>query len=131
MSVFDEFLSTPEMLELFGAPSMLQSMLDFEAALARAEASEGLIPASAAQAIAAACKVELLDAAAIVAASRSAGSLAIPLVKQLTAAVARADAGAARQVHLGSTSQDVIDSALVLVTRRALALIERDLDRLS
>jgi 3-carboxy-cis,cis-muconate cycloisomerase len=130
MSVFDEFLSTPEMLELFGAPSMLQSMLDFEAALARAQASEGLIPASAAQAIADACKVELLDVAAIVAASRSAGSLAIPLVKQLTAAVARADAEAARHVHLGSTSQDAIDTAMALVTRRALALLERDLDRL-
>jgi 3-carboxy-cis,cis-muconate cycloisomerase len=130
MSVFDEFLSTEEMLELFGAPSMLQSMLDFEAALARAQAGEGLIPKSAAKAIAGACKVELLDAAAIVAASRSAGSLAIPLVKQLTAAVARADAEAARHVHLGSTSQDVIDSAMVLATRRALALLERDLDRL-
>jgi 3-carboxy-cis,cis-muconate cycloisomerase len=130
MSVFDEFLSTPEMLELFGAPSMLQSMLDFEAALARAEAGAGLIPQSAANAIAGACKVELLDAAAIVAASRSAGSLAIPLVKQLTAAVARADAEAARLVHLGSTSQDVIDTAMALATRRALALLERDLDRL-
>jgi 3-carboxy-cis,cis-muconate cycloisomerase len=130
MSVFNEFLSTPEMLDLFGAPSMLQSMLDFEAALARAQASEGLIPASAAQAIADACKVELLDVAAIVAASRSAGSLAIPLVKQLTAAVARSDAEAARHVHLGSTSQDAIDSAMVLATRRALALLERDLDRL-
>jgi len=130
MSVFDEFLSTPEMLELFGAPSMLQSMLDFEAALARAEADAGLIPQGAADAIAGACRVEEFDVAAIVAASRGAGSLAIPLVKQLTAAVARADAEAARHVHLGSTSQDVIDSALVLVTRRALGLLERDLDRL-
>ena len=128
--LFEEFLSTPEMLELFGAPSVLQSMLDVEAALARAQASEGLIPAGAAQAIAGACEAGRFDAAAIVAAGRSAGSLAIPLIRQLTATVARSDAEAAQHVHYGSTSQDVIDSAMVLVTRRALALLERDLDRL-
>jgi 3-carboxy-cis,cis-muconate cycloisomerase len=109
MTVFDEILSTPEMLELFAAPSMLQSMLDFEAALARAQAAEGLIPAAATTAIAGVCKVELYDVPAIVAASARAGSLAIPLVKKLTETVALFDSEAARHVHFGSTSQDVID----------------------
>jgi len=129
-SVFEDFLSTPEMLALFDAPSIVQAMLDFEAALARAQAAEGVIAPDAARAIAAACRVELLDVPALVAAGARAGSLAIALVRQLTAVVERSDAAAARHVHWGSTSQDAIDTAAVLATRRALALIERDLDRL-
>ena len=125
--VFEEFLSTPQVLEVFGQRSFIQAMLDFEAALARAQAAEGLMPPAAAEAIAAACVAERLDMAAIVAASGRAGSLAIPLVKHLTEAVAQGDAEAARHVHVGSTSQDVIDTAMVLVTRRALALIDADL----
>ncbi len=125
--VFEEFLSTPQMLDLFGQRSFLQAMLDFEAALARAQAAEGLMPPAAAEAIAAACVAGRLDGTAIVSASGRAGSLAIPLVKHLTEAVAQADAEAARHVHVGSTSQDVIDTAMVLVTRRALELIDADL----
>jgi 3-carboxy-cis,cis-muconate cycloisomerase len=67
---------------------------------------------------------------AIVAASGSAGSLAIPLLKRLTDAVALADADAAGHVHWGSTSQDVVDTAMSLLARRALALIDRDLGAL-
>ncbi|MGE5117849.1 MAG: lyase family protein, partial [Betaproteobacteria bacterium] len=130
MTVFEGFLSTPEMRELWGERSLLQAMLDFEAALARAEAEAGLIPQSASRSIAAACTADRFDAAAIVAASARAGSLAIPLVKSLTGAVAAIDAEAARWVHWGSTSQDVIDTANALVTRRAMALVEHDLDRL-
>ena len=125
--VFEEFLSTPEMLDTFGAAAFVQAMLDVEAALARAQAAHGLMPAAAGEAIAAACDVLRIDVAAVVAASGRAGSLAIPLVKHLTEAVARDDVDAARHVHVGSTSQDVIDTAMVLVTRRALALIDRDL----
>ncbi len=125
--VFEEFLSTPEALETFAAASFVQAMLDFEAALARAQAACGLVPAAAAEAIAAQCSAGSVDVAAIVAASGRAGSLAIPLVRQLTEAVARVDAEAARHVHVGSTSQDVIDTAMVLVTRRALAALDLDL----
>ena len=127
-SVFERFLSTREMARLFDAPSVAQAMLDFEAALAKAEAAEGVIPADAATAITTACRAERFDLEAIVAASSSAGSLAIPLVKALTAAVGREDAVAAGYVHWGATSQDVIDTAMVLVTRRALALVD---DRLA
>ena len=122
--VFERFLSTPEMLDAFGEVAIVQGMLDFEAALARAQAAAGVIPASAGEAIAGACRVEGFDLNAIVAASSVAGTLAIPLVKQLTAAVAQTDAEAAGYVHWGSTSQDVIDTAMVLATRRALALID-------
>ena len=122
--VFERFLSTPEMVEAFGEAAIVQGMLDFEAALARAQAAAGVIPASAGAAIASACRAEGFDLNAIVAASSVAGTLAIPLVKQLTVAVAQLDAEAAGYVHWGSTSQDVIDTAMVLVTRRALALID-------
>lgn len=123
-AVFDRFLSTPVMAETFGAPALLQGMLDFEAALARAQAAEGVIPGAAAAPIAAACRVEHFDLDAIVEAGTVAGTLAIPLVRALTARVATVDPAAAGCVHWGSTSQDVIDTAMVLATRRALALID-------
>jgi len=129
-SIFEQFLSTPEIGAVFDDTAILQGMLDFEAALARAQAHEGVIPAAAGSAIASACHAERLDTAAIVAAGSVAGTLAIPLVKQLTAEVAKTDADAAGYVHWGSTSQDVIDTAMVLATRRAVALIDARLDDL-
>ncbi|WP_046113444.1 lyase family protein [Aquincola tertiaricarbonis] len=128
---FEGFLSTPQMLAVFGEASVIQSMMDFEAALARAEAAVGLIPQAAATAIAGVCRAELYDVPALVAASGRAGSLAIPLVKRLTDTVALFDAQAAQVVHWGGTSQDVIDTGMVLLTRRALALIDDDLSALN
>ncbi|HEY4066757.1 MAG TPA: 3-carboxy-cis,cis-muconate cycloisomerase [Burkholderiaceae bacterium] len=122
--VFEQFLSTPEIGALFSDAAIIQGMLDFEAALARAQAAEGVIPAHAADAIAQACRVERYDLPPIIAASSIAGTLAIPLMKALTAEVAKANAEAAGFVHWGSTSQDVIDTAMVLATKRALALID-------
>jgi 3-carboxy-cis,cis-muconate cycloisomerase len=128
--IFEGFLSTPEMLEVFGESSVVQAMMDFEAALAQAQAEEGLMPTACAQAIAGVCKADLYDVPSLIAESGRAGSLAIPLVKKLTDTVALFDKPAAGYVHWGSTSQDVIDTGMVLVTRRALQLIDRDLTRL-
>lgn len=129
-SIFERTLARPAMLDVFGDRSLVDAMLAFEAALAEAEAAEGAIPASAVAPIAAACGSSF-DIEAIVAEARPAGSLAIPLVKHLTARVAGHDAGAAGFVHWGSTSQDVIDTAMAIVTRRALALVDEDLARLT
>jgi 3-carboxy-cis,cis-muconate cycloisomerase len=107
----------------------LQHMLDFEAALARAEAAVGVIPASAVAPIAQACKAEALELAALAEAATRSGNLAIPLVKALTAAVAKADADAARYVHWGATSQDVIDTATMLTLRAAIDALLPDLNR--
>ena len=123
-ALFDRFLSTPAIVEVFGEVAIVQGMLEFEAALARAQAAEGVIPGEAAAPITAACRVEHFDIDAIVSAGSVAGTLAIPLVTQLTARVAAGDALAAGYVHWGSTSQDVIDTAMVLATRRALVLID-------
>ncbi|GAP33780.1 lyase family protein [Piscinibacter sakaiensis] len=128
---FEAFLSTPQALAAFDAPAVVQAMLDVEAALVRAQAAVGLVPLPAAQAIAGVCKAELFDVPALVAASGRAGSLAIPLVRRLTETVALFDAEAAGYVHWGSTSQDVIDTALALLQRRALAVLDADLARLA
>lgn len=127
MSIFEGFLSTSETLGAFSDRAFVDAMLRFEAALARAQAAEGLIPESAAHSIVSSCKVELFDVAKIVRESSRAGSVAIPLVKALREAVGLFNADAAPFVHFGSTSQDVIDSAMALVTREAVALIETDL----
>ncbi len=126
MSIFEGFLSTPESLEAFGERDFLAAMLRFEASLARAQARVGLIPESAAQSIIDTCKVELFDVSKIVRDSGRAGTLAIPLMKSLKETVGLFNPDAVRFVHFGSTSQDVIDTALSLVTRDALAWVQAD-----
>ncbi|VWX62763.1 3-carboxy-cis,cis-muconate cycloisomerase [Burkholderiales bacterium 8X] len=127
MSIFEGFLSTPETLAAFGDRNFVDAMLRFEAALAKAQAAEGLIPDAAARSIVASCKVELFDVANIVRESGRAGSVAIPLVKSLKDAVRVFNADAVAHVHFGSTSQDVIDSAMALVTQQAMVAIDVDL----
>jgi 3-carboxy-cis,cis-muconate cycloisomerase len=131
VSIFDSFLTTPGMIAVFDDAAIVQGMFRFEQALSKAQAEEGLLPAAAARAIGAVCNAQLYDIGAIVSAGRRAGSLAIPLVKELTKAVALYDADAATHVHWGSTSQDVIDTAMVLATREALQLIDDGLRDLS
>jgi len=121
-------LSSPAMRAVCDDAAYLQRMLDFEAALARAEAAVGVIPDGAAGAIAKACTAERFDPAELAEAATRSGNLAIPLVKALTAAVAKTDAEAARYVHWGATSQDTIDTGRVLQLRQALALISSELD---
>ena len=127
ISLFDTLLSTPDMIAAFDDAALIQAMLDFEAALATAQADEGLLPRPAAQAIAAACRADRFDIPALVAAGRRSGTLAVPLVKELTRLVGATDTEASALVHWGSTSQDVQDSAMVLVTRAALRLLDADL----
>jgi len=107
----------------------LQHMLDFEATLARAEAAVGVIPAASVKAIDAACQADKFDMTALADAATRSGNLAIPLVKALTASVAKADPDAARYVHWGATSQDVIDSATMLSLRLAIDALLADCDR--
>jgi len=126
-----ELFTTDAMREIFSDRMRIQRMLDFEAALARAEASVGVIPRDAAHAIVRCCRAEDFDLEKIAAAARDAGNLAIPLIAQLTERVSRAHPGARGFVHWGATSQDAIDSGLVLQLRDALALIEKDSARLA
>jgi 3-carboxy-cis,cis-muconate cycloisomerase len=113
----------------FSTRAHLQAMLDVEAALAEAEAAIGVIPRQAARSIRACARVENLDEAAIESEARRDGNMAIPLVRQLTSRVAAADTDAARYVHWGATSQDIIDTALVLQLRAAVPAVVTDLFR--
>ncbi|SDP52234.1 3-carboxy-cis,cis-muconate cycloisomerase [Klenkia soli] len=103
----------------------LRAMLDAEAALARAAARCGLVSdTAAAEVTRVAAQPEALDVAAVVARAADAGNPVPPLVRVLTEAVGP---HAAAAVHVGATSQDVVDTALVLVARRAVAAIDADL----
>ena len=129
--LFDAYFTARDMREVFCDHGRVQAMLDVEAALARAEARVGLIPATAVGPIENACDASLYDFAALGEAIATAGNSAIPLVKALGRQIAAADAEAERYVHLGATSQDVMDSGLVLQLRQALGLIENDLAQLA
>lgn len=122
-----------ELTEIFCDNAVLAYMLQAEVALAKAEAHVGVIPRSAATSIADLVEQQgtgILNLAQLAHATTLAGNIAIPLVKQLTAAVREVDAEAARYVHWGATSQDIIDSATVLQSRDALQIIERLLQQL-
>jgi 3-carboxy-cis,cis-muconate cycloisomerase len=116
----DGLFTTPGMSTVFSYESSVQHMLRFEAALALAEARAGIIPLECAQAIAASCRVELFDVASLYREAAVAGTLAIPLVRLLSE---RVDTEARKYVHWGATSQDVMDTALMLQMREGLDLL--------
>jgi 3-carboxy-cis,cis-muconate cycloisomerase len=125
--LIDGFATTAALADVFSDAAVLRAMLRFEAALARAQAGIGMIPASAAAAIG---QVERIEAGALAEEARESASLAVPFVKALTARVRESDPAAAGFVHWGATSQDVLDTALVLLLREARATLARDQERL-
>jgi 3-carboxy-cis,cis-muconate cycloisomerase len=127
-----ESLATTEPLaETFSDGALLGAMLRFEVALARAEARNGVIPASAADAIARAAVPDAFDPAAIARDARNSGTVTIPVVQRLLERVGAIDPVAATYVHWGATSQDVTDTALVLCLSRAHAILAADHQRLT
>ncbi|GCD33969.1 3-carboxy-cis,cis-muconate cycloisomerase [Streptomyces chrestomyceticus JCM 4735] len=107
----------------------VRALLDAEAALTRAQAAVGLAPPSAAEAVtAAAGDTDRYEPRDLAVRARSGGNPVIPLVAALTTAVAGRDAGAAAYVHRGATSQDILDTATMLVCSRALEAVLGDLD---
>ena len=118
-----------EVAEQLSDRARLQAMLDVEAALADVEAQLGIVPRSAVKPIRAAAQADLYDLRAIAVEGAEAGNLAIPLVRHLTRQVESIDRDAARYVHWGATSQDIIDAGLVLQLQRAVPPIATHLDR--
>ena len=131
MSLFDELFSFAELQQILSDETRIQRTLDFEAALAKAEARTGAIPEGASRKIVEHCRAERFDLSLIAKQAPQSGNIAIPLVKMLTEDVARQDKDAARFVHWGATSQDVIDTAAVLQLRDALLFLEKDFARLT
>lgn len=125
----ESLAATERLSEIFSDASVLQAMLDFEAGLARAEASCDVIPANAAASIADASRTEGFDTAELAHLSLRAGTPAIPVVRLLTARVRETDPAAAGFVHWGATSQDVVDTALVLLLRQARRILQTDHER--
>jgi len=124
-------LTTTEALAaLFGDDSVLQAMLDFEAALARAESRCGLISVEAAESIASACESPRYDPKALAVEMRRHAAMAIPVVKALTENVRQTSPLSARFVHWGATTQDVTDTALVILLGRARAILAADHERI-
>jgi 3-carboxy-cis,cis-muconate cycloisomerase len=127
--LIDSLASTEALAEVFSDRSILQAMLDFETALAQVEARLKIIPQAAADAIKASARTDVFDIAALSHDTLRAGTPGIALVKALTGIVCSKDAAAAEFVHWGATSQDVADTALILLLKRAQPAIEADLVR--
>jgi 3-carboxy-cis,cis-muconate cycloisomerase len=125
---FSAIFVPQELREAVSDRAWLQGMLDAEHALARAGAAVGLVPEGAAARIGEACRAELYDPARLAEDGREVGNPAEPLVRELRVAVGDE---AADYVHLGATSQDIVDTAAMLVSRRAVALVLAELDRLA
>ncbi len=128
MTPFAGIFVPDELRSAVSDSAWLQGMLDAERALARACAEVGLVPDAAAARVAEACRAELYDAAVLAEEGRAVGNPAEPLVRALRAEVG---AEAADHVHVGATSQDIVDTSAMLVTRRAGALVLAELDRLA
>ncbi len=109
----------------------LSAMLEVEAALARSQARLGLMPAAHAEVITKVAEAGGLDVVALARAARAAANPVVALVPAFTALVAAVDPEAAEHVHRGSTSQDVLDSAAMLIARRVLAQVDADLSRVA
>jgi 3-carboxy-cis,cis-muconate cycloisomerase len=131
MRLFDKLFRYEAIDLIFSDREYLQALLDFEAALARAEGKAGVIQAADAQIIAAVCRAEQFNVDDLTAQAALSGNVAIPLVKKLTELVAKQNKDAARFVHWGATSQDAMDTAVVLQLRRALEVVDQDLARLT
>jgi len=121
-------LARPSFETAFAAPAFARAMLAFESALAAGEAEEGLIPEEAARAIGSACESIAIDEEKLVAEGKRSATLAVPLVDMLRAEVARQSRDAARHVHFGATSQDVLDTAMALCLRACLEEADRSLE---
>lgn len=123
--LFDPVLAAGAVRDEVSDAAWLHALLDVEAALAGAEADAGLIPREHADRIAEVCREGYFDVAEIGAKAVGVGNPAAPLVREITTKVG---GEAARHVHFGATSQDVMDSAAMLVAKRALGALFEDLD---
>jgi 3-carboxy-cis,cis-muconate cycloisomerase len=126
--LIDGFATTGALASVFSDAEMLDAMLHYEAALANAQARLGIIPASAAKAIG---NIHDLDADSLAEQARDSATVAVPFVKALRERVCSIDTNAADFVHYGATSQDVLDTTLIIAMRSARQILTHDHSRLS
>lgn len=121
--------STPEMSRVFSAESQLRAMIRFEWALTSALEKCGLAEVGSGAVLESLLEADFIDINSLSREATQSGNIAIPFVKQLASAVNARSEHAARALHIGATSQDVLDTALVLQSRAALVLIEDAIER--
>ena len=126
-NIFADMFSSSEMRSLFDDEAMLQLYLDVEVALAQVQGDLGIIPMEAAEAIATHASVEKIDMDRLAQRTLIVGYPILPLIEQLSEWVPD---GLGQWCHYGATTQDIMDTADVLQLRRALDLVEADLDTL-
>ncbi|SKA38033.1 adenylosuccinate lyase [Consotaella salsifontis] len=124
MTTMQHLWSTPEMREIFSEKNRLQKWLDFEVALARTQAELGIIPEAAAEEIAAAAHIDRVDLEAVAEEVRRIKHTLVPLLKGLQANLGKE---AAEFLHYGATTQDVVDTGLILQLQQAHRVFCRDL----
>ena len=115
--------STPEMTRTFSLSSQLHAMMRFESALTCALEKQGVAERGSGATLKSLLDANFIDMEALERTALKAGNIAIPFVQQLTAMVKRENEPASRTIHLGATSQDVLDTALVLQMREGLQLV--------
>lgn len=130
MDKLHNFLAHSAQREIWSDDAVIQTFLKYEAALALAQKACEVIPANAADVIERVCQDIRIDPQSLATEARFAGTLAIPLMKQLKAGVAAVDPEAAAYVHYGSTSQDLADTAVVLLSQTSLRALNQDLLKL-
>lgn len=128
MSLYTETFYANELTELFSDRESVSKLLQVEAALAWAQAEVGLIPSTASKIISECCVVDAIDINALKSDIVLGGNVAIPLVKQLTKAIKNSDFEASKYVHLGATSQDIIDTATILTVKEYVGWLEDKLE---
>ena len=122
--------STPEMSRVFSAEEQLRAMMRFEWALTGALEKHGLAAAGSGAVLEELLDANFVDVEQLKSRARDDGNPAIPLVRQLVSAVKARNEQAARAIHLGATSQDVLDTALVLQIREGAKLLDDAMARL-
>ncbi len=131
MSLYSQYFYSEEISELFSDIQTVAQMLRFEGVLAIAQAGQGIIPAALADVIVDCCRTDYIDIEKLKTEVTASGNAAIPLVKQLTRIVKNNNAEASKYVHLGATSQDVVDTATVLQIQEYIIWLDERLDILS
>jgi 3-carboxy-cis,cis-muconate cycloisomerase len=124
-AVFRDIFTTPAMREVWSDENRVQKYLDFEAALARAQAGLGIIPKNACEEIVTHCDAKLIDMAKLKAATEKIGYPVLPVVQQL---VKLCKDGLGEWSHWGATTQDITDTATVMQIREALDIVGKELD---
>ncbi len=130
MSLYSELFYSQEVNEMFSDRNTIVAMLNVEVALAESQATHGIFEVGFAKIIAGCCTPENIDISKLKKEIKLGGNAAIPLVKQLTKAVKNRDFEASKFVHLGATSQDIVDTATVLKIGQFVIWLDENLLKL-